>query len=209
MDSVKAVIFDLGGVLINLAPERTRAAFEQLGIGDFDRLFTVYHATPLFDQLETGHVGPEAFVQALRKELPEDVTDKAVIDAWNAMLLDFRINSLRFVETLNAQLPVFLYSNTNIIHYASFQQTLRDTTPYHTLDMLFRKAYYSHKIGHRKPDPGGYQHILAEQGLEANRTLFVDDNKSNIEGAMALGLQTLHLLPGETVESTLHQLLIS
>jgi putative hydrolase of the HAD superfamily len=207
MTSVRAVIFDLGGVLINLAPERTRLAFEQLGIRDFDRLFTVYHATPLFDQLETGHVSPLEFLDALKKELPEGVTDQAIVDAWNAMLLDFRLDSLRFVEQLNARMPVFLYSNTNIIHYASFLQTLRETTPYASLDMLFRKAYYSHEIGHRKPDAGGYLHILEEQGMEAQHTLFVDDNTRNIEGAGAVGLQTLQLHPGETVEEKLSRLL--
>ena len=208
MTSVRAVIFDLGGVLINLAPERTRTAFEQLGIVDFDRLFTVYHATPLFDRLETGHVSPAEFIGALRNELPEGVPNEAIVDAWNAMLLDFRIESLRFVESLNAKLPVFLFSNTNLIHHASFQQTLRETTPYPALDALFRKSYYSHEIGHRKPDPGGYLHILDEQGLVAQETLFVDDNARNIEGAGAVGLQTLQLHAGEMVEDKLSQLLI-
>ena len=207
MDTVRAVIFDLGGVLINLAPERTRAAFEQLGIGDFDRLFTVFHATPLFDQLETGHVSPPEFIDALKKELPAGVPDEAIVDAWNAMLLDFRIDSLRFVEKLSTHLPVFLYSNTNLIHHASFQQTLRETTPYPSLDALFRKAYYSHEIGHRKPDPGGYLHIMEEQGLQASQTLFVDDNALNIQGAGSVGLKTLLLQTGETVEERLRTLL--
>lgn len=207
MSSVQAVIFDLGGVLLNLAPERTKYAFEALGIGDFDRLFTVYKATPLFDRLETGHVSPETFIATLKKELPANTPDQSVIDAWNAMLLDFRTESLRFVETLNQRRPVFLYSNTNSIHYESFQKTLRETTEYPSLEHLFRTAYYSHEMGHRKPDAGGYLHILREQSLDPATTLFVDDNIKNIEGAMETGLQTHHLKPYERVEEVLTGLL--
>lgn len=207
MYPVHAVIFDLGGVLLNLAPERTKHAFEALGIGDFDRLFTVYKATPLFDQLETGHVSPEDFIATLQKELPANTPDQAVIDAWNAMLLDFRTQSLRFVESLNRRRPVFLYSNTNSIHYEAFQKTLRETTEYPALEHLFHTAYYSHEMGHRKPDAGGYLQILREQGLNPATTLFVDDNIRNIEGAMETGLQAYHLKPDERVEEVLTGLL--
>jgi glucose-1-phosphatase len=203
MKHVDAVIFDLGGVLLNLAPERTREAFVALGVDHFDELFTVFKATPLFDQLETGQVSPTAFVAALKKEMHAETQDQAIIDAWNAMLLDFRLESLRFVEALKASLPVFLYSNTNSIHYDAFQETLRRTTSYALLDDLFHKAYYSHEIGHRKPDPGGYQHIIREQGLDPGTTLFVDDNAANILGAMATGLQVHHLQPSERVEDLL------
>lgn len=207
MKHIEAVIFDLGGVLLNLAPEKTREAFVALGVEHFDELFTVFKATPLFDQLETGHVSPAEFVAALKKEMRTETQDQAIIDAWNAMLLDFRVESLRFVETLKARRPVFLYSNTNSIHYDAFQETLRRTTPYGLLDELFHKAYYSHEIGHRKPDPGGYQHILLEQGLDPGTTLFVDDNAGNIRGAMATGLQVHHLQPAERVEDLLSGLL--
>jgi FMN phosphatase YigB (HAD superfamily) len=207
MSSVHAVIFDLGGVLLNLAPERTKQAFELLGVRDFDRLFTVYSATPLFDRLETGHVSPEEFIASLKRELPTPVSDQSIIDAWNAMLLDFRIGSLRFVEQLKTRRPVLLFSNTNRIHYDAFQRSLRERTSYQRLDDLFHKAYYSHEIGHRKPDPGGYIHILQDQGLNPATTLFVDDNLKNIQGALETGLQAHHLKPGETVEQVLSALL--
>ena len=207
MAAVHAVIFDLGGVLLNLAPDRTKQAFEALGVSNFDALFTVYQATPLFDQLETGHVEPSEFVQAMRRELPDGVSDQAIIDAWNAMLLDYRLDSLRFVESLKSVRPVYLFSNTNKIHYDWFQASAKHTTPYATLDDIFHKAYYSHDIGYRKPDAAGYRHILDEQGLEAATTLFVDDNAKNIEGAKATGLQVHWLQPGERVETVLGSLL--
>jgi len=202
-----SIIFDLGGVLINLDPERTRQSFIKLGTPHFDQLFTVYKSTQLFEDFETGHVDAETFINTLHKETASGTTDQDIIDAWNAMLLDFRVESLHFVNLLKEKYPTFLFSNTNIIHFKAFQQTIRETTPYGSVDDLFRKAFYSHEIGLRKPVVDAFRYIITEKTLEAGRTLFVDDNKDNIEGARKAGLQTLHLLPGERIEKVLSYLL--
>jgi len=204
---ITSIIFDLGGVLINLDPERTRQSFIKLGTPNFDQLFTMYKATQLFYDLETGHVDPDTFIKTLQKETAKGATEQDIIDAWNAMLLDFRLESLDFVKQLKALYPTFLFSNTNIIHHKSFQQTIRETTPYSSVDELFHKAYYSHEIGLRKPVVDAYRYIITEKKLDAGQTLFIDDNKDNIRGAKEAGLQTLHLLPGERVENVLSYLL--
>jgi putative hydrolase of the HAD superfamily len=204
---VTSLIFDLGGVLINLDPERTRQSFIKLGTLHFDKLFTMYKATQLFYDLETGHVDPDTFIKTLQKETAKGTTEQDIIDAWNAMLLDFRLESLDFVKQLKALYPTFLFSNTNIIHHRSFQQTIKETTPYSSVDELFHKAYYSHEIGLRKPVVDAYRYIITEKKMDAGQTLFIDDNKDNIRGAKEAGLQTLHLLPGERVESVLSYLL--
>ncbi|WP_336514936.1 HAD family phosphatase [Pollutibacter soli] len=204
---VNAVIFDLGGVLINLAPDRTRQAFIDLGIPHFDQLFTVFKATPLFDKLETGHTEIEEFITSLRKESGTTLSNTEIVGAWNAMLLDFRIESLNFIHELKKKMPVFLFSNTNRIHYESFSQTFKKESAYPDLDDFFTKAYYSHDIGFRKPHPEGFQYILEEQQLNPVTTLFVDDNADNIKGATSVGLQTHLLLPEESIESVFDYLL--
>ena len=204
---VSSIIFDLGGVLINLDPERTRQSFIKLGTPHFDQLFTMYKATQLFYDLETGHVDSDTFIKTLQKETVKGTSEQDIIDAWNAMLLDFRLESLDFVKQLKAQYPTFLFSNTNIIHQKSFQQTIKETTPYSSVDELFHKAYYSHEIGLRKPVVDAYRYIITEKKLDAGQTLFIDDNKDNIQGAKEAGLQTLHLLPGERVEKVLSYLI--
>jgi len=204
---VSSIIFDLGGVLINLDPERTRQSFIKLGTPHFDQLFTVYKSTQLFEDLETGHVDSDTFIKTLQKETVKGTSEQDIIDAWNAMLLDFRLESLDFVKQLKAQYPTFLFSNTNIIHQKSFQQTIKETTPYSSVDELFHKAYYSHEIGLRKPVVDAYRYIITEKKLDAGQTLFIDDNKDNIQGAKEAGLQTLHLLPGERVEKVLSYLI--
>lgn len=198
-----AVIFDFGGVLLNLDLDSTFRAFADLGIPDFKRLFTLYHGSPVFLDLEIGKVEPKTFAEAIIQEIGRPVPEQEIFDAWNAMLADFRQESLFFVDRLRQIMPTYLYSNTNIIHYEVFQRRISETTPYHHLNDLFLRAYYSHEMGMRKPHPEGYLHILNEQGLKASDTLFVDDNADNIAGAKAVGLMTHHLQPEERVETAL------
>jgi FMN phosphatase YigB (HAD superfamily) len=206
MQQVNAIIFDLGGVLINLAPNKTRDAFIALGIPHFEELFTVFKATPLFDDLETGRVQPTDFIQKLQQEAQVPISEEQIVAAWNAMLLDFRLDSLDFIRRLSNKYPVFLYSNTNRIHYEAFEAVYRGLYPDEHFNNLFNKAYYSHEIGYRKPEIEGYLHIINDQGLSAGNTLFVDDNAGNIEGAKLAGLLTHHLGATERIENVLTHL---
>lgn len=203
----KAVLFDFGGVLLDLDMPAMTRAFEALGITAVEELFSLHRYSPAFIDLEVGTIDPAAFAAALRRQTGLAFDDESLFQAWNALLGGYRLGSLAFVEKLGMAMPVYLYSNTNIIHYRRFQQVIREVTPYPHLDTLFRKAYYSHEMGMRKPHPEGYQHILAENGLEARTTLFVDDNADNIAGAAAVGLQTHHLQSTERIEEALAWLL--
>jgi HAD superfamily hydrolase (TIGR01509 family) len=203
LSRVHTVIFDLGGVLLNLDPDRTRRAMVDLGIGHFEQLFTVHKATELFNRLETGGVEPRLFVDTLIREADRPVTAIQVVDAWNAMLLDYRQDSLRFIEQLKQKRHVLLFSNTNAIHYEAFQLSLRETTPWRRMEDLFHTAYFSHILGRRKPEPTAYEAIVEEQELDPAATLFIDDNLQNVLGARTAGLMAYHLLPGESVEGVL------
>jgi putative hydrolase of the HAD superfamily len=198
-----AVIFDFGGVLIDLDMAAMKLAFHDLGLPDIEAHFSLLRADPVFIELEVGRVDPASFAETLRLKTGLGFDDTQAFDAWNALLGPYRTRSLSFVEQLGGTLPVYLYSNTNIIHFDRFQQTIRETTAYPSLDSLFRRAYYSHEMGMRKPHAEGYLHILKENGLEAGSTLFVDDNADNIAGAAAVGLMTHHLQPEERIEQAL------
>ena len=88
---VKNIIFDLGGVLINLNYQLTRKAFEDLGVEDFDTFYTQHKANPLFENLEVGAIEPEAFYEALREATGLTLSNDQLETAWNSMLLDFPI----------------------------------------------------------------------------------------------------------------------
>jgi glucose-1-phosphatase len=206
-DRVRAVMFDLGGVLLNLDPERTRKAMADIGIGHFDQLFSVHKATDLFNRLETGGVEPRIFVDTLIREADRPVTALEIVDAWNAMLLDYRKESLHFLEKLKQQHHTLLFSNTNAIHYDAFQRSFRETTPWRRLEDLFHTAYFSHILGRRKPEVTAYEAIIEEQELDPATTLFLDDNLQNVLGARAAGLMAHHVQGDERVEEILESLI--
>jgi sn-glycerol 3-phosphate transport system permease protein len=86
-----------------------------------------------------------------------------------------------------------------IFYLAALQQIYRNTFGQGSLDDHFEKTYYSHIMGLRKPDRESYQYIITENGLDAGRTLFVDDALVNVDGAIAAGLQGYFLQPGTSI----------
>jgi len=199
MQGIRHIIFDLGGVILNIDYQRTYQAFEALGVKDFTSLYNQFRGSRLFDDLETGRVEPAGFLQAMHQHVGPDVTDNQIIAAWNAMLLDFPLQRLQLLQQLQQHYDTFLLSNTNAIHLEKFNHMLLESRGLPSLDAFFNKAYYSHLIGYRKPEKEAYQLILDEHGLDPAATLFIDDTLPNIEGARAVGLQTIHLQAPRTI----------
>ncbi|HVI49231.1 MAG TPA: HAD family phosphatase [Chitinophaga sp.] len=199
MQGIKNIIFDLGGVILNINYKLTSEAFKALGVENFDELYTQFHGSSLFNNLETGHVSVEEFLKEIRQHVPETVTDAQICDAWNAMLLDFPLQRLQLLQQLRNHYGLFLLSNTNAIHLDAFNRILMESRGIPSLATFFDRAYYSHLMGQRKPDKEAYQMVLDENGLKAEETLFIDDTQPNIKGARAMGLQTIHLLPPKTI----------
>lgn len=199
MQNIKAIIFDLGGVLLNIDFNRSEKAFADLGVHDFSGFFSQFHSNPLFRQLETG-MDDQLFYDEFRTATQQQLSNEQIKDAWNALLLDFRKESLAVLPSLKEKYQVYLLSNTNEIHLQEFQQRYRQLYPGSELDELFDVAYYSHRIGHRKPNASAFEYVLNRHTLIPDETLFIDDSINNIEAAQSLGIQTVHLLPGMMVE---------
>ncbi|HRN79066.1 MAG TPA: HAD family phosphatase [Ferruginibacter sp.] len=205
----KNIVFDLGGVLININYQRTIQAFQQLGFPNFEEMYSQFKANRLFEQLETGHISEETFYQTLIHSTQNAITRNQITEAWNAMLLNFRIPSLQFLEKLKPNYNVFLLSNTNIIHKRKFDSILQEQTGLNAIDPLFHKCYYSHLIGLRKPYREVYQFVLDDAGIQANETLFIDDSQPNIVAAQELGIHAHLLKDKEWVEESFDYLISS
>ncbi len=199
MQPIKNIIFDLGGIFMNLNFKLTEQAFMALGITDFSEMFTQHHSNDLFEELETGKISAETFYQKFREATNTELSDDQIKIAWNALLLDFPPERLQWLEKISKNYKVYLFSNTNIIHYKAFKEILARENGCMDFDSYFIKAYYSHELGLRKPYIESYQKILEEQGLLSAETLFIDDTYKNIEGAQKAGLQTTHLVSPVTV----------
>ena len=199
MQQIKNIIFDLGGIFLNIDFAKTEQSFVSLGITHFQTLYTQHHSSDLFELLETGKLSPEDFCEAFRKETNSNLTDEQITTAWNALLLDFPLERIQWLESISEKYNVYLFSNTNKIHYDAFMTNFPLHTGLPDFNKYFIKAYYSHEMGLRKPYAESFRYILDEQNLIAAETLFIDDTYKNIEGAKQAGLHTVHLVSPKTV----------
>lgn len=196
--AIKNIIFDLGGVLLNIDFEKTQNAFADLGVTNFIDLYTQFHSTPLFVDYETGKINDEKFIEGIRSNAGIPLSDEEVTTAWNALLLDFPIERLKLLEKLKTKYRLFLLSNTNALHHVVFQKTVGELSG-KPFDDYFEKAYYSHSMGMRKPGVEIYEWVLKQNNLVAQETLFIDDTLVNVEGAKKAGLQAIHLQSPMTI----------
>jgi len=201
MAQLKNIIFDLGGVLLNIDYKKTEQAFKDLGFHNFEEMYSQFTADELFANLETGKISNDDFYDRLTKEAKIKISRQEITDAWNKMLLTWRKESLSFIAKLDKEYKTYLLSNTNAIHLEAFNEILKNETgESEGIDNLFTKAYYSHKVNLRKPNDDIFNFVAKDAGLKPEETLFIDDSKNNIETAKKLGFKTHLLLPEEKIE---------
>ncbi|MBX2930932.1 MAG: HAD family phosphatase [Chitinophagaceae bacterium] len=206
MNNIKNIIFDFGGVLLNIDYALTEKAFIQLGVHNFSTLYNQHKASDLFEQLETGKITPNDFYTIFRNISNTQLSNEQIKKAWNAMLLNLPKERVQYLADIRNRYNIFLYSNTNQIHYDCFIQTANNAMPNNNFNSLFIQAYYSHICGFRKPYIESYTNILQEQQLNPSETLFIDDTLINIQGAANAGLQVLHLQYPNTILNLLEEL---
>lgn len=198
LKDINAIIFDLGGVILNLDYDLTVNAFKELGGERFDKLYTQANQDKIFDAYEVGELSSQEFVNYLKKFLPETVSEGQIVDAWNKMLLNLPNERIEFLNQLRKKTPIYLFSNTNDLHYQSFKKRIEDNFGNENLlEDIFEKAYFSHLCAQRKPNHTAFQLVLDNHNLLAEKTLFIDDSIQHIEGANSLGLKTYHLVQEE------------
>lgn len=200
MKNIKAIIFDFGGVIYNIDFNKTCEVFNDLGIKDFAGMYSLKDANPIFQQLEKGELAGEEFYREFGKFTGVHLEDDQVDSALNALLLGYRTEALATLNAIKHKYKIYLLSNTNSIHHKAFTNSYKQEIGEGTLEGYFDKVYYSHVIGYRKPGKEAYEIVLKENNLAPGETLFIDDTEKNIEGARALGLQTILLKEGMGIE---------
>ena len=195
------IIFDFGGVVLNLDYQLTIEAFKKLGLPNFDANFTQLSQTALFDNFERGEISPKEFRKGLNEAFEEPIEDEKLDHAWNAMLLDLPIERLHLLNHIAKDQKIVLLSNTNEIHVQAFESNLKLKHGHNDLSGYFETVYYSCRVGMRKPESRIFHHVLEEEGFDPSETLFIDDSPQHIEGARKVGLHTYHLRAdqGETI----------
>lgn len=187
---IKNIIFDLGGILIELFPQRTFDAFGKLEFKDPKKSERYFRENKTFERLDTTPDSRPFLVDEINAQLKQAVKPDAVLDAWNLLLGKFKPESVELARKANNKFRCFLLSNTNNIHYEKYAPDFKSQFGFE-LSQMFEKAYFSHLIALRKPMPEIFELVLNENGLKPAETLFIDDNKDNRETARKLGIRCI------------------
>jgi FMN phosphatase YigB (HAD superfamily) len=187
---IDTIIFDFGDIFINLDKQATIDGLKKLGLTEWNN-----NLDQLNIKFETGNTTPEEFISGFQKEIP-NASAKEILNAWNAVLLDFPLYRLEFLQMLSEKYRLFLLSNTDSIHIKTFEHKT-GVSFYSDFYQCFEKVYFSFEIGMRKPNHEAYTYIINKHELSPKRTLFVDDKIENTNAAAELGLQVWNLQVGK------------
>lgn len=188
------IIFDLGGVLINLNRQNCLKAFRELNYDSIDMMLGEYRQKGVLLALEEGRISPEEWRESIRRCVSVPVTDKQIDDAFNAFLVDIPVEKLRMLRRLKEKYRVVMLSNTNKV---MFESKIPELFKIDGLKMedYFDKFFLSYEMGMSKPSPEIFIRVAKELGIEPQEALFIDDSLANIETASKLGFQTMHVEP--------------
>ena len=190
--TIRNIIFDLGGVLVNIDPNETAKAFAALNNTYPVDIMELHKSQNFFVDYEKGLMEDQSFRDHIRTFLKKDLPDKAIDTAWGALLLDFPSSKIALLKKALVNYRTFLLSNTNNIHRIKFEKVFRDTAHADIYD-FFERVYYSFEMNMRKPDNDIFLKVLEDNNLMPEETLLIDDYLPNIEAAKNLGIQTSHV----------------
>ena len=206
MSQIKNIIFDLGGVIINLDINQTILEFNKLAQQPFDTIYNQLEQNQVFDQFDKGSISESDFFNELQFLLNTKCSRSDLVFAWNAMLKDFPKNRLDLLEKLKPNYRLFLLSNTNETHITEFEKSLFNQHGIKNLEPFFEKVYYSCRMNDRKPNPSIFEFVLNSHHLNPNETLFIDDSPQHIQGALSTGINAKYLIKNREVEDLIKEL---
>lgn len=205
--AIRNIIFDLGVVLFDLDFSRVEESFKRSGIANFNEIYTYHKQNPLFEEFEKGMLDDKGFCDEIRKITQSNLSDAAIENAWNSLLVDIPKARADFVISLRSKFRVFLLSNTNSMHIKGFEQLLSQQHGPDLFRRMFDKVYFSCELKLRKPDETIFRRVLEENAMKPEETLFIDDVEENTRAASRLGIQTIWLKPGEEAIDTVNHYL--
>lgn len=187
---ITAIIFDFGGVILQLDEHKTYNELSRILKVDKETLHTLVLQTTKFYEFECGNISSQEFIDFIHSVSNVPVSSNEIIDAWNAMLLDLPPKRVDLLLSLKNQYRTFLLSNTNALHETCFVENIRNQGYDICLQDMFETVWYSHILGLRKPNEDIFIEVAKQAQLIPQQTLFLDDRADNIATAHALGFKT-------------------
>ena len=190
--TIKNIIFDLGGVLMDIDPQKTANRFAELSNTTPVNIIEIHNSNNFFKEYEKGLISDQSFRDGIRNFLHINLPDKTIDEVWREMLLGFPKNKIELLEYAKSRYRIFLLSNTNNIHSIKFERIFKELTGSNIRD-FFENVHYSFEMYKRKPEADIFEQVIEENDLNAHETILIDDSLPNIETADKLGLKTYHV----------------
>ena len=192
LPTIRNILFDLGGVILDINVTATQQKFYELGLPPLFMQYPENMLTDLFFKYETGKLSTEAYRDEVRRLSGLDLSDESIDEAWNAMLVGIPAERTRLLGKLKKRYRLYMLSNTCPLHVPVFEQMYYDAAGV-TMHQVFDRIYYSFEIGQHKPDRAAWEHVIRDANIQPGETLFIDDNIHNIKASQELGFQAIHM----------------
>jgi len=200
-DTVDALLFDLGGVIIEVDFMRTFSHWATESQTPLETLQAKFSQDSFYEQHERGEISISEYFASLRQSLGIDMTDTQFLKGWNALLTREIPGIAELLCKAKKLRPIYALTNTNLTHqqmcFGQFSGVLE----------LFSTIFASSEMGKRKPEPAIFHAVADSIGVPLERIVFFDDSIENIEGAQAVGLRTVHVRSFTDVETSLQEML--
>lgn len=206
MIMIKAVVFDMGGVIVRLNMDRCIGSFKELaGFEDIEDYLDKFHQKGFISDLEEGKTQPEDFYRECLKHSRPGTTLETVHYCFCSLLDGLEEDTLELIRSLRGRYDLYVLSNNNPISRGYFRDMMKqeglDT------DKVFTKEFYSYELHLLKPSLEIYERVIEGVGARPEEILFIDDARDNIEAARALGIRTLWLKPGMDIRKEVEKIL--
>ena len=200
MKDIKVLLFDLGGVIIDIDPSITINALKSMSkksSEDLNALDYKYYKEEssllnFFFEYEKGNINDDKFRDGIRKFANLDLSNDKIDHIWNSVIVKINQDLLDVVLSLKNRYKIMILSNTNFIHKVYYDKLVVDIYG-KTLKQLFDKVFYSYEIRSRKPELEIYQKVIDKSSYSGKEILFFDDMKENLEIPKVIGMKTYHV----------------
>lgn len=197
---IKTLVFDLGGVLVDLDPAACMHAFHKLGmpiatgmtVEDLSRqgMPKVGRMAELMRAMDNGQICGDEFVAATQPLCAQGTTAEEIRQAFCSIIV-FKPQRFLWIQKLKKRYTTYLLSNISDLHWAHTIRLAQEAEV--NMEECFDKCFLSYQLKMTKPDPRIYETLLKETGLNPTETLYIDDFPDNIEAGRKVGMQVFKL----------------
>ena len=185
--NIKALLFDLGGVVMDIDFNRAFAHWQPISRLSLAELKTAFTFDVPYQRHERGEITAAEYFAHLARLLQLDDDPAQIAEGWNSIFIEEITETRHMVQAARAQLPCYAFTNTNAAHQAAWSGR------FPALVQAFDRVFVSSEIGHRKPDRSAFEFVAQTIGVPIGTILFFDDTLANVEGALAAGLEAVHV----------------